>query len=319
MKRSIGYYLIQGLSDTNWGFKHIPLSQRLLLLVYGLIAFFGKLFFFSRPLFTLAETNLVTLMNKRKPFSVWQMFDQANNREHYKRLMISYFVTDLFTLFFLFVLVLVPILIWLYLVPLLYGYEVMVGLYNVLIMYFIALGIVGLLASFSYYRPLAFVSIHNPEFGSGSIISTTHQLLKRKNIFSLFSLNFAYYISLYFFGLLITMQASTVVFGSLVVNFGFEGFLPSLIFSIIFIVLIFLLLLWFLPLIYVFLIATQHHLLLDSSKRIETLSNQPLVVPTNPSDPSPTPFETEINPELEQKKEAENKTSSKVKTKRKSA
>jgi hypothetical protein len=116
-----------------------------------------------------------------------------------------------------------------------------------------------------------------------------------------------------------TLPASTVVFGSLVVNFGFEGFLPSLIFSIIFIVLIFLLLLWFLPVIYVFVIAIQHHLLLDSSKRIETLSNQPLVVPTNPSDPSPTPFETEINPELEQKKEAENKTSSKVKTKRKSA
>jgi hypothetical protein len=318
MKRSIGYYLIQGFSDTKWAFKFIPLSQRLLLLIYGFVAFFGKLFFFSRPFFTLAETNLVTLMNKRKPFTVWQMFDQVTNREQYKRLMVSYFVLDLFILFFLFILVLVPILIWLYLIPLLYDYEVMVGLYNVLIMYFNVLGIVGLLFSFSYYRPLAFVSMHNPQYGSGSIITSTHQLLIRKNIVSLFSLNFVYYLCLYFLGLLITIQASTVVFGSLVMRFGFEGFLSSLIFSIVFIILIFILLLWFIPLTYVFLIATQYHYLNDSLKHSETLIDQRIRESFIVNDPLPISSETEIKVELDKNIDSESKSKVGVKTKRKS-
>jgi hypothetical protein len=102
----------QGISDTKWGFKHIPLSQRLLLLVYGFIGFFGKLFFFSRPFFTLAETNLVTLLSQRKPFNVWQMFDQVVDRERYHHLRVSYFVMDLLPFFVASILLLFPFLIW---------------------------------------------------------------------------------------------------------------------------------------------------------------------------------------------------------------
>jgi hypothetical protein len=306
MKRSISYYLIQGVNDTIWGFKHIPLSQRLLILVYGIISFFGKLMFFIRPFFTLAETNLVTLMNKRKPFSVWQMFDQVTNREQYYRLMASYFVIDLFTLFAMFILFLVPILVWFFLIPLLYGYEIMIGLYNVLIMYFTVLGIVGLLSSFSYYRPLAFITIHHPEYGSGSIISSTLQLLKRKMFASFFSLNFAYYLFLYFLGLLVTIQSSTVFFGSLVTNFGFQGYLPSLIFSIVFMIILFLLILWFFPLSYVFLMSTQHHLLMDSLKPSEALTNQPFPESNKPNNPLPISSETEIKPALDIKLEEKN-------------
>ena len=295
MKHSISYYVSRGVSDTRWGFKHIPLSQRLLLLVYGFIGFFGKLFFFTRPFFTLAETNLVSLISQRKPFNVWQMFDQVVDRERYNRLRVSYFVMDLLTLFVASILLLVPILIWIVFNPITDSYETLVGLYNSLIIYFIVLGIVGLLFSFSFYRPFAFVTVHHPDHGSGSILTTTHQLLKKHNKLTVFVLNFAYFVFLYFFGLLITVQGSTVVFGSLVASFGYEGFLSTLIVSILLLVAMILLLIWLLPVSYVLLISIQHHLMIDALTPVESVTPQPSIitndspdVATNPQVTSPT-------------------------------
>jgi MFS family permease len=295
MKHSISYYVSRGVSDTRWGFKHIPLSQRLLLLVYGFIGFFGKLFFFTRPFFTLAETNLVSLISQRKPFNVWQMFDQVVDRERYNRLRVSYFVMDLLTLFVASILLLVPILIWIVFNPITDSYETLVGLYNSLIIYFVVLAIVGLLFSFSFYRPFAFVTVHHPDHGSGSILTTTHQLLKKQNKVTVFVLNFAYFVFLYFLGLLITVQGSTVVFGSLVASFGYEGFLSTLIVSILLLVAMILLLIWLLPVSYVLLISIQHHLMIDALTPVESVTPQPSIitndspdVATNPQVTSPT-------------------------------
>lgn len=281
MKRSISYYLSEGLSDTRWGFKYIPLSQRLLLLVYGIIGFFGKLFFFSRPFFTLAESNLVMLMNKRKPFTVWQMFDQVVSREQYQRLMVSYFVMDLLTLFVGVLLALIPLSIWIFLGPILTSNEQIVGLYNVLIIYFIALGIVALLFAFSFYRPFAFVTIHQPELRSGSILTTTHQLLKKQNKVSVFVLNFIYFLFIYFLGFFISVQGSTVLFGSLIVGFGYQGFLSSLIFAIVFLLVFCLFVIWILPIGYILLMSIQHHLLIDSLPPAEIQNEQALSLSTN--------------------------------------
>jgi hypothetical protein len=295
MKRPISYYLNQGASDVTWGFKYISISQRLLLLAYGFIGFFGKLFFFSRPFFTLAESRLVTLMNQRKPFNIWQMFDQVVSREQYYRLMTSYFVMDVLTLFVGGVLALIPTLIWTFLTPSISSNEQLVGLYNVLFIYFIAFGIVALLFSFSFYRPFAYVAIHNPDLGSGSILTTTHQLLKKHNKLTVFVLNFAYFVFLYFLGLLITVQGSTVVFGSLVASFGYEGFLSTLIVSILLLVAMILLLIWLLPVSYVLLISIQHHLMIDALTPVESVTPQPSIitndspdVATNPQVTSPT-------------------------------
>jgi hypothetical protein len=299
MKRSISFYLSQGISDTRWGFKHIPLSQRFMLLVYGLVAFFGKLFFFIRPFFTLAEINLVTLLNERKPFSIWQMFDQVVDREQYNRLMVSYLVMDLFTLFVAGILSLVPVIIWGFINPSMSNNAELVGFYNALIIYFIVLGIMGLLFSFSFYRPFAYVSLHYPNHRSSLILTTTHQLLKNQNKVTVFVLNFVYFIFLYFIGLLITVQGSTVVFGSLIFITRYQGFLISLIFAIVLLVMIFLFVLWILPVSYVLMISIQHHLLIDSLNPAETLAHQPLTSSTSTPDlipkivvPPPTPNPT---------------------------
>jgi hypothetical protein len=318
MKHSISYYVSQGISDTKWGFKHISLSQRLLLLVYGFVGFFGKLFFFSRPFFTLAETNLVTLLHQRKPFNVWQMFDQVVDRERYNRLRVSYFVLDLFTLFGGTIILLVPIFIWILLNPTLDTYEVLVGLYNSLIIYFVVLGIVFLLFAFSFYRPFAFVTVHHPNHGSGSILTTTHQLLKKQNKVTVFVLNFAYFVFLYFLGLLITIQGSTVVFGILIATFGYQGFLPTLIVSIILFAAMILLLIWLLPVSYVLLISIQHHLMIDALAPVETMNPQPSSINHGSPDLTTT---SEITPPLGEPIAAEEVKSDKQltgKTKRKS-
>jgi hypothetical protein len=318
MKRSISYYLSQGISDTKWGFQYIPLSQRLLLLVYGFVGFFGKLFFFSRPFFTLAESHLVTLMNQRKPFNVWQMFDQVVSREQYNRLMVSYFVMDLLTLFVGTILASVPLLIWIYLAPLMSSYEESVGLYNVLLIYFIALGIVALLFASSFYRPFAFVLIHHPELRSGSILTTTHKLLKKQNKISVFILSFAYFLFIYFLGFIITIQGSTVLFGTLIVSFGYQGFLSSLIFAIVFLVALSLLLLWILPLSYVLLMSIQHQVLMDSLPSSEALNPEQVAPSTHANDQAATSqVETQGN---EQVNEKQNPSDKKItgKTKRKS-
>jgi hypothetical protein len=289
MKRPISYYLNQGASDVTWGFKYISISQRLLLLAYGFIGFFGKLFFFSRPFFTLAESRLVTLMNQRKPFNIWQMFDQVVSREQYYRLMTSYFVMDVLTLFVGGVLALIPTLIWTFLTPSISSNEQLVGLYNVLFIYFIAFGIVALLFSFSFYRPFAYVAIHNPDLGSGSILTTTHQLLKKQNKNTIFLLNFVYFLFIFFLGLFITIQGTTVLFSSLLTSSGYRGFLPSLIFSIVFLVGLFLFTLWTFPASFVFLISTQHHLLIDSLQTDDNINYQPISTVTNSNEVLPNP------------------------------
>jgi len=284
MKRSLSYYLSRGMSDTMWGFKFIPLSQRLLLLVYGFVGFFGKLFFFSRPFFTLAESQLVSLMNQRKPFNVWQMFDQVVSREQYNRLMVSYFIMDLMSLFVGSLLALMPLFIWFYITLLLNNFEETVGLYNVLVIYFTALGIVALLFASSFYRPFAFVAMHHPELRSGSILTTTHKLLIKQSKVSVFVLNFVYFLFIYSLGLLITIQGSTVIFGSLIVSFGYQGFLPSLIFAIVFLVAVSLLVLWILPVGYVLLMSIQHHVLMDSLPPAEAMNPQQVTPSTNAND-----------------------------------
>ena len=317
MKRSLSYYLSRGMSDTKWGFKFIPLSQRLLLLVYGFVGFFGKLFFFSRPFFTLAESQLVSLMNQRKPFNVWQMFDQVVSREQYNRLMVSYFIMDLMTLFVGSLLALIPLFIWFYVTPLLNNFEQTVGLFNVLVVYFISLGIVGLLFAFSFYRPFAFVTILKPNLQSGSILTTTHQVLKKQHKVTVFVLNFIYFLFLYFLVFTITIQGSIVLYGSIVINFGFVRFLPSLIFAIVFLVAFCLMVIWILPLSYVLLIATQHHLLIDSIASSETPSQQPPSTNTNSPEGDLVLPVLEVNPEHKDEKQdtSDKKVTGKLKRK----
>lgn len=319
MKRSISYYLSRGISDTKWGFKYIPLSQRLLLLVYGLVGFFGKLFFFSRPFFTLAESNLVNLMNQRKPFNVWQMFDQVVSREQYNRLTVSYFILDLMTLFVGSLLALIPLFIWIYLSPLMNNYEEAVGFYNVLIVYFISLGIVALLFAFSFYRPFAFVTIHHPNLRSGSILTTTHQVLKKQHKITVFVLNFIYFLFIYFLGLFITIQGSTVLFGSIIVSFGYQGFLSSLIFAIVFLVGLCLLVIWILPVSYVLLISTQHHLLIDSIASVETSNQESSSTNTNSTDGELVSPVLTVNPEPKDEKQDTSDKKVTGKSKRKSS
>jgi hypothetical protein len=111
-------------------------------------------------------------------------------------------------------------------------------------------------------------------------------------------LNFIYFLFIYFLGFTITIQGSIVLYGSIVINFGFVRFLPSLIFAIVFLVGFCLMVIWILPVSYVLLIAIQHHLLIDSIVPLETPSQQPPSSNTNSPDEESIPPVLAVNSDL---------------------
>lgn len=277
MTRSIVYYFTKGIQDTIFAFKQMPLSQRMLLLVFPLISLLGKLFFFTRPFFVTAEINLSKLIAERKRFSIWEMFNHNHQQEQFRKLKVSYIVMDFFTFFAAVVLISLPILIWFYVGPMLTSYELQVGLYNVLVIYFIVFGIMVFLFSISYYRPLAYVTFNNPTFDSGTHLSMTQQTLKTSQRMNNFAIHFLYFVFLTLIGLLVSFQTSTTFFSFLVISLGYQGFLPTLIFSIVFWLIIFLFLLWLIPFLYTSFMMIQHHVIIDSLMVLKPTKNHDIV------------------------------------------
>jgi hypothetical protein len=271
--------IVRATINTWWTLKQMSLATRTMLLVYLIFAFIGKLFFFTRPFFTIAEANLTKMIHERSGFNFWKMFDHIATGPHYRSLTLSYFLTDIASLFSLLLIAVIPVLMWLFILPM-YGYtQFLLGFFNGIIISFVVLGITKILSAFSIHQPLAILQIQNPDISSGSLLSLLHKRIKKQGRINVLFLNLFYFFFFYLSGLIISLAGSFTFFSYLVMTLGYTGFLETFIFSIVYLVVWILFLLWLLPLGYLLITTTGYEMMQDKTSSLTNGSTGSFVKP----------------------------------------
>jgi hypothetical protein len=264
MKKDVGHYFRRAWKDTRLGFKKLGIKQRALLFIYIIASFLGKIFFFTRPIFTVADENLAELLKKREPFSFWNIFGGTLRTEQYRALSLTYLIADLMIFVGLIAIIILPLLMWTLLVPAINNRFYLLGFYYALTIFFIALGVLYVLTSLIYYVPIAFVSRRQTVPEPGVLLKTVNQGLRQQGKINIFFLNFLYLILFVIAIGLIIIQGQTAFFSFLVTVLGYRGFGPTFIFSIVFLVFNFLFLIYLVPFFYGHLQLTQNLILTDT-------------------------------------------------------
>ena len=264
MKRDVIFYSRKAWKHSRVSFKKLGLKQRGLLFVYVITSFFGKLLFFTRPIFSVADENLAEKLNEQKPFSFWSIFDGTLKPEPYRALSLTYFITDLMLFVGLLAIVILPLMMWAFLVPAVNNRFYLLGFYYGLTIFFVVLGILYVLFSLIYYVPIAFVSRRQTVSEPGLVLKTVNEGLRKQGKFNIFFINFLYLVLFVGAILLIVVQGATAFFSFLVTILGYRGFNATFIFSIVFLVFSFLFLIYIIPFFYGHLLLTQHLILADT-------------------------------------------------------
>lgn len=264
MKRDVIFYSRKAWKHSRISFKKLGLKQRGLLFVYVIMSFIGKLLFFTRPIFSVADENLAEKLNEQKPFSFWSIFDGTLKPEQYRALSLTYFITDLMLFVGLIAIVILPVMMWAFLVPAINNRFYLLGFYYGLTIFFVVLGILYVLFSLIYYVPIAFVSRRQTVYEPGLVLKTVNEGLRKQGKFNIFFINFLYLVLFVGAILLIVVQGSTAFFSFLVTILGYRGFNATFIFSIVFLVFSFLFFIYIIPFFYGHLLLTQHLILADT-------------------------------------------------------
>lgn len=303
MKRDVIFYSRKAWKHSRVSFKKLGLKQRGLLFVYVITSFFGKLLFFTRPIFSVADENLAEKLNEQKPFSFWSIFDGTLKPEPYRALSLTYFITDLMLFVGLLAIVILPVMMWAFLVPAINNRFYLLGFYYGLTIFFVVLGILYVLFSLIYYVPIAFVSRRQTVSEPGLVLKTVNEGLRKQGKFNIFFINLLYLVLLVVAILLIIVQGATAFFSFLVTILGYRGFNATFVFSIVFLVFSFLFIVYIIPFFYGHLLLTQHLILADTmqpsppNNQITTqnamVENQPVVLEVA-SNESPLPVDDKL-------------------------
>lgn len=87
--RNFSFYFKKGFALTKVALKGKSFFSRLLLGFYLLVSFFGKLFFFLRPIFLIADNNLAAMVVEGHDFEMTKIFEGINVRRRYSSLLLS--------------------------------------------------------------------------------------------------------------------------------------------------------------------------------------------------------------------------------------
>lgn len=95
MNKKIGYYFSKGKSEAVFAYRKLSFKNKLSLMMYFLVSFIGKIFFFTRPVFAMADQNIGKMISETRDFSLSQAFHGVNDSKRYLGLLGTYFVKDL--------------------------------------------------------------------------------------------------------------------------------------------------------------------------------------------------------------------------------
>lgn len=170
---SFGYYFKKGSAITGFVYRKKSILEKVVLALYLITSWIGKLFFFLRPIFLIGDQNIAIMMNETHDIEINKIFEGINNKKRYSSLLISSLLIDSIV-FGLFVLIEVPLAIIIAVVPSMYVYP-MVGM----ITGFMLLVIVWIILM-TKYDPMGFVATKGQDLTSGDLCYISSQATKGK-------------------------------------------------------------------------------------------------------------------------------------------
>ena len=162
--KNFGFYFKKGFVLTKKAMQGKSVFTKLLLGLYLILSFFGKLFLFLRPIFIIADTNLAMMIVECQDFELNKLFEGVNSKKRYSSLLLSNLYIEGIILSAIITLV-VPFLVW-GIIPLhdqtLHPF-IFVAIFSVLVL---ALA----LALMLIYSPIGYVTVKGKDLNSGDIL-----------------------------------------------------------------------------------------------------------------------------------------------------
>lgn len=97
MQKSFSYYFSMSNDLSKFAFKKLGFISKLELFVYVILSFLGKFSFLLRPIFAVADDNVGAMIAETHSLCIQKMFEGVS--EKYWKLVVTYFVEDMFTIF----------------------------------------------------------------------------------------------------------------------------------------------------------------------------------------------------------------------------
>ena len=92
--KKFGFYLRKGFVLAGRATKGKSFFTKLLLGLYLILSFFGKMIFFLRPLFLIADNNLAMMIVEGQDFEFNKLLEGANSKKRYSSLLLSCILVD---------------------------------------------------------------------------------------------------------------------------------------------------------------------------------------------------------------------------------
>ena len=163
--KNFSFYFKKGLVLAKLACKGKSVFTKLLLGLYLIVSFFGKLLFLTRPIFLIADNNLALMVVEGHDFEINKLFEGVNNKKRYSSLLLAnLFIEGIFI--GAFIILVLPFIIWSVL-PQYYNATV-----NPLIFVYVFSGVVSALylVLSIIYAPMGYITVKGKDLNSGDIL-----------------------------------------------------------------------------------------------------------------------------------------------------
>ena len=162
--KKFGFYLKKGFVLAKMAMKGKSFFTKLLLGLYLILSLIGKIIFFLRPIFLIADNNLAMMIVEGHDFEIGKLFEGINSKKRYSSLLLSCMFVDGVSLAAAIIMV-VPFVVWQF-TP---YYNSMVPPY-LFIIFFAVLAVVLMFVIQLVYCPMGFVTTKGKDLSCGDVL-----------------------------------------------------------------------------------------------------------------------------------------------------
>ena len=162
--KKFGFYFKKGYVLAKMAMKGKNIFTKLLLGLYLILSFFGKIVFFLRPIFLIADNNLAMMITEGHDFEIDKLFEGINSKKRYSSLLLSCLFIDGISLAAAIIMVL-PFAVW-----------NATGLYNPYVppmIFVVVFAVASAVLMFVFqlmYSPMGFVACKGKDLSSGDVL-----------------------------------------------------------------------------------------------------------------------------------------------------
>ena len=163
--KNFSFYFKKGLILAKMSLKGKSIFTKLLLGLYLILSFFGKLLFFTRPIFLIADNNLAMMIVEGHDFELNKLFEGVNSKKRYSSVLLANLFVEGIVLAASIIFV-VPFVVW-SLIP---------NTYNAQVSPLIFVTIFGSAVAVFYfiltiiYSPMGYIAVKGKDLNAGDIL-----------------------------------------------------------------------------------------------------------------------------------------------------